>query len=296
MMKTLTSANAGAAILVRGENMDVFQFLDPYALMKSFYQERKNADDGFSYSVWAEELAVQSSSTLRMMILGEKKISQGLAEKFLKYLNSEDEKNYFLLLISYAHAASPQEKSAVWAALSKILVARIDQTEVKDHFTYLSDLLLPKLQTVLSFDDLSWTEENLSQVLKVDVETLQSALNTLQDIGLAETVTDLSVTGTVQWKTTARLLKVSDKLGDTAIRRYHDASLDEAKAAQSLAVECRRYRSLLLPMTDEEYQELNKEVDAFVKQLLMKYQSNHYRERRLYKVNLNYFPVADKVE
>jgi uncharacterized protein (TIGR02147 family) len=294
-MKTLTSANTGAAILVRGENMDVFQFLDPYALMKAFYQERKNADDGFSYSVWAEELAVQSSSTLRMMILGEKKISQGLAEKFVKYLNSEDEKNYFLLLISYAHAASPQEKSAVWAALSKILVARIDQTEVKDHFTYLSDLLLPKLQTVLSFDDLSWTEENLSQVLKVDVETLQSALNTLQDIGLAETVTDLSVTGTVQWQTTARLLKVSDKLGDTAIRRYHDASLDEAKAAQSLAVECRRYRSLLLPMTDEEYQELNKEVDTFVKQLLMKYQSNHYRERRLYKVNLNYFPVAEKV-
>lgn len=274
--------------------MDVFQFLDPYAAMKSYYQERKILDAHFSYNQWASELGVQSSSTLRMMINGEKKLSLGLAEKFLKIFSTDDEKNYFLLLIAYAHASNPQEKSAAWAALSKILVAQINQTEAEDYFTYLSDLLLPKLQTILSFDDLSWTEENLAQALNTKTSTITEALTTLQNIGMAECVTDEN--NLSHWKAKSRLVKVSDKLGDLAVRRYHDACLEEAKKAQDLAVESRRYRSLLLPVSEEEFQNLNKEVDVFIKQLLSKYQSDHYKARRLYKVNLNYFPVSDELK
>lgn len=273
--------------------MDVFQFLDPYAVMRAYYQDRKAREEKFSYTSWAKELGVQSSSTLRMMVHGEKKISLGLAEKFLSIFPHEDEKNYFRLLLSYAHAANPQEKSAVWAALAKILVARIDQTEAADYFTYLSDLILPKLQTLLSFDDQAWTEESLAQALNVEVATVCSGVRSLENIGMAESV---STDSGHLWKAKVRMVKVSDKLGDVALKSYHNACLEEAKKAQDLDVSCRRYRSLMLPMSEEEFQNINKKVDTFVKQLLMKYQSDQYTDRRLYKLNLNYFPVSEKME
>ena len=88
---------------------------------------------------------------------------------------------------------------------------------------------------------------------------------------------------------------MSDKLGDLALRAYHDACLDEAKQAQSLPVHERKYRSLILPLTAEEFGSLSEEVNQFIKELVVKYQSDKYQDRRLYKLNLNYFPVSEQV-
>lgn len=271
--------------------MDVFQYIDPYMAMQHYYQSRKIQDPKFSYTVWASEMDLQSSSTLRMMVNGKKRISMGLADKFLNiYLKSNDEKNYFRFLVVYAQAGTTQEKSAAWAVLSQILMNRIEQSEVGDYFTFLSDTLLPKIQTILSFDDQVWTEKNLLEALDTNIEELRVALQKLEKIGMAERL-DLAGADTC-WKSTARLMKVSNKLGDVALKAYHNSSLDEAKAAQNLPVHVRRYKSVILPLNEDEFKSLTDEVDAFAKQLVAKYQSDKYQGRMLYKLNLNYFPVS----
>lgn len=272
--------------------MDVFQYLDPYAFMQSYYQVRKTHEDSFSYAVWADEIGVKSSSTLRMMVNRKKKLSAGVAERFLeRSLPNQEAKNYFRLLVSYAHASTNQQRTALWSALSNLLTNQIEQKEVKNFLLYLSDPIIPKILTILSFVDEVWFVEKIAKALNAKPESIQTSLDQLK---LAEMVVNhISDAGLVCWKATDRLLKVSDKLGDAAVANYHNASLNEAIEAQSLPKNLRRYNSLLLPLSEEELQNLKQEVEVFTKQLIARYQSDHYRDRRLFKLNLNFFPVSE---
>lgn len=271
--------------------MDIFQYLDPYLVLQQFYQTRKQQEPQFSYSTWANELNMQSPSTLRMMVHGKKRISGRLTENYVNSaLATADEKNYFRLLVAYAHATTNTDRSAAWMALSKILSGRIEQKEVQDYLLFISDLLLPKLQTLLSFDDQNWCLQSIRSALDVDTESLVEGLQKLSDTGLIEQ--SFAEDGTKIWKSTSRLLKVSSRPGDVALKAYHNACLDEAKDAQNLPVDSRKHRSLLLPLSDEEFKNFQEEVEAFVKQALSKYQSDQYKDRRLFKMNLNFYPVS----
>lgn len=275
--------------------MDVFQFLDPYMVLQNYYQTRKKYEMDFSYAIWGEELGLKSSSTLRLMVLGKKRLSMGVAEKFVqRHLKNTTEQNYFRLLVMYAHAGTTQEKNAAWGALSKILSERIEQKEAADYFTYVSDVLCPKIMTMLSFDDLAWTEKNLAQALGVDEAQLVEHLAKLEKSGMI--LKEVMASGEAAWKSAQRLTLVSDKLGDVALRAYHNACLDEAKDAQNITPEKRRYKSLLLPLSEEEFQSLTTELNSFTKQLITKYQSDKYVGRKLYKMNINYFPVSYDIE
>lgn len=274
--------------------MDVFQYLDPYLVLQKYYQDRKKYDVDFSYSVWSAELGLSSSSTLRMMVIGKKRLSAGVAERFAqRSLATDEEKNYFRMLVVYVHAATPSEKNAIWASMAKLLAGKIEQKEVSDYFTYVSDLWCPKIMTLLSFEDRQWTTALLVTALQADLSAIETCLLKLERAGL---IFSNKTAEHVVWKANDKLVLVSNKLGDVALRAYHDACMDEAKLAQSLPVESRRYKSLLVPLSPDEFSEIEREVNAFTKQLIAKYQASHYEGRKLYKLNLNYFPVSSAVE
>ncbi|MES2802126.1 MAG: TIGR02147 family protein [Bdellovibrionota bacterium] len=274
--------------------MDVYQYLDPYIILQHYYQLRKKYEPGFSYTVWAVELNLKSSSTLRMMVTCKKRLSTNVSEKFVeKSLKSENEKNYFRMLVVYAHAPTPQVKNAAWSAMSKILTSQIQKKEVSDYVTYVSDLLLPKLQTILSFDDQAWTKNKLALLLKEEPAKIQEALEKLASIRLVEPIR--TETNKVFWRSTEGLVTVSNKLGDVALKNYHNACLDEAKSAQNLPTELRRYQSLLLPLNPEEFQNMNDEIETFVSHINSKYCSNSSAGRRIFKLNMNYFPVTQEL-
>lgn len=270
--------------------MDIFQYLSPYLVMHAYYEMRKKYEKNFSYAVWAEELELKSYSTLRMMVNNKKKISTKVAEKFVtQNLTQPEERNYFRLLMMYEHSPTTSAKNAAWKSLSQILISRVQQKEDFDYLTYISNPLLPKLQTMLSFSDYDWNEQNLSASLSSTPQEIQEALKSLEKIGLAKRS---NKTETPSWETTEHLLKVSDKLGNVAMKAYHNACLEEAKKAQDLPLEDRRYRSLLLPLNETELQSMQTEINTFMKQLISTYQAKEFKNRKLFKLNLNYHSVA----
>ncbi len=113
-MQTLTSDITGsAAILVkRWKIQSLFFPTNLYTFKKgavshkgtSVFIARKRRRWIFLLRMGRRVGRKQSSSTLRMMIQ-EKRKFKGWPRKFLRYLKTDDEKNYFRLLISYAHAA-----------------------------------------------------------------------------------------------------------------------------------------------------------------------------------------------
>ncbi|MBO9665650.1 MAG: TIGR02147 family protein, partial [Bdellovibrio sp.] len=256
--------------------MKLFEFLDPYLVLQSYYQDRKDREVGFSYSRWADELGLKSSSTLRMMVHGKKRISPRLAEVFAeKNLQTDDERKYFSLLLAYVHAPSLHAKNSAWSSLSRILTNKIDQQEAANYFVYVSDILIPKITTMLSFDDHMWSESNLCETLGVEAKKLSEVLAKLQDNGFVECLEDQ---GQRHWKAVHNRVMVPDKLGDLALRAYHNACMDEAKEAQNLPVHSRKYRSMLVPLSEQEYQEFSEEMNTFAKKILARYQSDKYQD------------------
>lgn len=273
-------------------SMDIYQHLDPYLALQTYYQNRKKYEPAFSYTVWSEELGLKSSSTLRMMVNGKKRLSAGVAERIaLRLFRGPEEQNYFRLLLVYAHAPTATERNAAWGALSKILSAQIEQKEALDYFTYISDLLGPKIMTLLTFEDCLWSRQKIGEALNVPPEKVQECLERLEKSAFV--VSQKSSEGQVFWKATQSQILVSDKLGDLALRAYHDACMDEAKEAQLLPTDLRRYKSLLLPLNQNEFADLEQEVRTFTKQLISKYRADQGQGRRLYKLNLNFFAVSE---
>lgn len=275
--------------------MNLFQLLDPYLALQNYYLIRKNEQAGFSYSLWADELDLQSSSTLRMMVNRKKKLSMGVAEKFLnKAFLQEDEKSYFRLLVVYAHAPTASEKMAAWQALSQILIGQINPSEVKDSLLFISDLILPKIQTLTSFNDYNWTEAMVAAALGVEPSEVLQALEKLEKIGMVDRT--LNSDGTIYWKSRECLVKVTGNPEDLAFKVYNNACLDEAKAAQELPQDLRGYRSLILPLNEEELKSFSQEIEMMAKQIVSKYYAQNYSGRRLFRINVNYFPVSEPLD
>ncbi len=85
--------------------------------------------------------------------------------------------------------------------------------------------------------------------------------------------------------------KVPDQFGDLGLEAYYHQNLDDAKNAIQLPKEQRRYRSLLLPMNTEEFNQYVNSLNNFSAQLLAKYNADDLFNRRLYQVYFNIIPV-----
>jgi len=56
----------------------------------------------------------------------------------------------------------------------------------------------------------------------------------------------------------------------------------------------RKYRSLLLPLTPEELQELYSFLDEFASDQLSRFDSESYKGRRIFQMNFNVHPVTNE--
>ena len=96
----------------------------------------------------------------------------------------------------------------------------------------------------------------------------------------------------VEWIGVKGTLYVEDAMNDVAIQSFHQKSL-------ALAMEChqsaeqRYYNAVMISLDEQEYQEINKEIDEFTTSLLARYGSSQNRNhKKLYQVNLNNIPVT----
>lgn len=282
-----------AEVSVSVSKPKVMEYLDLRLYLADYFAYRKNFDNGFSYEAWAQELGFKSRSYLRMIALGRKKATENFVEAFsCQVFDDERDKEYFHYLVLYSQAKRHRDRQLFGKKLVQILHRVNGQKEIESHYEFLADPCMSRLLVLLSFNDLERSPQQLSAILGRDEKYTKMALEKLEELGLAqrETANDRP-----SWKSVNIKFKVSSKFGDLGLRAFHESSLAGAMDAISLPPAVRRYRSLLVPLSEEELDEFFQAMDAFANEILMKFQSDSYRQRRLFQFNANIYPVTEIV-
>ena len=269
----------------------VFEYLDIFKFLQDYYQFRKKENAGFSFESWAAELNFSSRSYLRMVILGKKKVSPQFSTRFCATAGfGEKEIKYFLALTKYSQSGIQDEKQFYGQELIKILKTSSDRKTVSDAIEFLSQPLYARLLVMLGFEDILPITKTFARLMDKTEAEIKAALEKLEDLKLAESI---EVDGESHWRTSHTKFDVPDNFGSVHLMRFHEASLNESIAAFHRPKELRKYKSLILPVSDLELKEFYALIEDFSAQQLARFQSNQYSGRRLFQVNMNIFPVAE---
>lgn len=262
-------------------------FTSAVEFLKSYYYYKKSLIPGFSFDAWSSEAGLKSRSYLKMIIDRKRNLTSEVVAKISHTLSlNEYEIDYFSLLAKADQASDENEKSLFLNRALEMKGAFKKVVEVKRYSEFLSSLVLPQLQVLLSFNDLNRTAEGLSAFLNLPLNTTKQYLKKLEELGLA------SVTLDNVWSAKEASFLVPQHLGQPALRKYHDQCLDEAKASQDLPVESRRFKSILLALSENEKNTFIEEINNFISKALAKYDSAEFNNKQLFKLNLNIYPTT----
>lgn len=226
------------------------------------------------------------------MVLKKKKLTPKVIEALMTSLcKNKEEQDYFFLLTKYSQSSSAKERNIFGQKMMLILKNYNQPTTIKEDLGFTSDPLYARLLSLFSYDDIQKNLKNLAALIsRSEPETLK-ALASLEGWGLIKRNIDSDT-----WSSEVDLFKVPDKKGSKSIHLFHEKSLIEAIKAFDLPVEQRNFKSLLLPMNQEDYNSFIQTLEEFSKEQMARNNHKSYRGRRMFQVNFNIYPVTEILE
>lgn len=263
----------------------LFQYLSVTKYLEDLYVFKKKQNPGFSFDSWAADLGFKSRSFIKMIIAGDRNITLQFVDVFSQAMGyTPDQKTFFSLIASYNQCENEDEKKYYQDRLFEIQGQQKDLVEIIHYTEFLSSKNLPQLLVLLSFTDIDRSAVGLSLFLEMPIEQIQNDLVALEKMQLVKQENEI-------WVPTKKSFKIPKNAGNPALVSYHNNSLTEAMAAQSLPAQLRRYRSILLPLSKTDYENLLQDIESLISKAVAKYDSDTLGDKKLYKMNINLIPT-----
>ncbi|MBO9665287.1 MAG: TIGR02147 family protein [Bdellovibrio sp.] len=270
---------------------NIKNYLNINDFLTDVYTYKKQIDPEFSYATWAQELGLTNKSFLRQIIVGRRNLTTETIPLFCENLELDNsEKEYFQLLSLYSRARTAEQRDLYGRRLRQLIHMDYPQKQILDPAKLTLKTIYPRLLTILGFSDIQKTPLKLALLLNVSLEDTLEALEVLRSLQLAESSL---IDEQIHWHALTKSFRVPDNLGNDVLLAYHKQSLLEAIHAGQLPKSDRRYRSLLLALKEENFEQFLGDLENFVKQVFSKYNSDAFAERRLFQINFNIHAVSD---
>lgn len=270
----------------------VYDYLDVCMFLQDYYHFRKSIKQGFSYETWADELSFRSRSFLRMMIVGKKKLTPIIVDSLAKSLFAEKEQqDYFYFLVQYSQSERVKDRHLFGQKMMHILKNRNQPTLIDGDTHFTSDPLYARLLSLFSYSDLEKNVPTLARILLQENATVEKALQALMTWGLVK-----KEVGGELWSSTVEMFKVPDNKGSHGIHEFHKKSLLEAIRAFDMPKNVRSFKSLLLPMAEEDFVLFNEMLNEFSKEQMARHNPKVYKGKRVYQANFNIYPVTVEMD
>lgn len=228
---------------------------------------------------------------MKMIVSQKRRITTDFVDNFSKFVGfTAEEKNYFSLLVAHGQAESDQEKEIFLNKIFEYRGRARHTVTIAETDEFLLNPLLAQLQVLLSFRDIQQTPAKLGQLLNIPEDQTRPLLKTLERLGLAQ---EFMENGSV-WKPVEKSFTVPPNPGSAALTAYHNQAALEAIRAQDLPVDLRKFKSILLPLNEQDFKEFFVEIETTIKRVLAKYDKDEFQNCRLYKVNFNAYPVTEQ--
>jgi uncharacterized protein (TIGR02147 family) len=229
-------------------------------------------------------------------LLRQRNVSNLFAELFShKEKFNGKESDYFLLLTKLQNTANVSLKKIYLNKVAELMDISVRKTDIKNSIEFLSNPLLSKIQLIISFDDFKATEANLKKILNIDSAKLNKSLKTLEKLNLVESYS-LENEKNILYRSKAHYFSVTGSLHEEATKIFHKQTLKEADEILSQDILMKKFKSLFFSLSEDDFIDLKDTLEGFSNKLKVKYGNNHIKRKKLYKINLQAYPVTDTCE
>lgn len=264
----------------------VYDYLDYREFLQAVYAHNKVSETPFSFAKWAAKGNFKSRSFLRLVMLGKRNLSSDSLPRVLDVLGlNKTQGHYFSLLVQYNQATSYQSREFFFKKLIHIRGSK-ESKQIQNTYHYLANFQTPRVQLLLNRKNVAKDVISLAGLLRLSESKMQSILENLRDLNLAEEVNG-------QWQAKETLIDVNDDFGNLALQSFHKKSLEEALAAIELPPEKRIYKAAILSLDEESYESIKQEMHEFLGLLIQKYKNEKPKTEKVYQVNINLIPVSE---
>ncbi|WP_413581759.1 TIGR02147 family protein [Bdellovibrio sp. HCB288] len=268
----------------------LLNYIDYRLFLQDWYSYNKEHKKGFSYGTWTLQCGFKSRSFIRLVMLGQRNLGVDSISQVARSLHlNASESEYFEHLVLYTHADTIQLKEYHFAQIVRLNKGNIG-AEIRNIYKFLSNPKTPRAHLLLSLDTVICTLDFIAETMQISKGEALEILENIEDCGLAsfDETTD-------SWKSSHKDLQISNQVSHEAIRAFHLKSLKEAEQSLTLPASERSFSALLMTMTEEEYKEIQQDIEQFQNILIKKYNSKNPAGSRIYQMNLNIIPTTSKI-
>ena len=209
-------------------NTTVYEYLDYRQFLRDLYTELKKTTKNFSYRYFSKKVGLGSPNYLKLVMDGERNLSQEMARKFAKALKlNKQEARFFVNLVAMNQAKTTEERAHYYEELSKIPQYRkITQLERSQYDYYSRWYCVPIRELVATrgfIEDPKWIAQQLQP--NITERQAQDALSLLLALGM------LKRNKEGELEPANSLISTGPELRSLALRRFHNEMLHIAGSA-----------------------------------------------------------------
>jgi uncharacterized protein (TIGR02147 family) len=270
--------------------VDVFRYRDFREYLAAFYDAKKK--HGYSYRAFAKAAAVGAPNYLKLVIDGDRNLSEAMAERFADACRLQgDSRGYFLDLVQFNQAATDDVRNQVHARLCRYPRFRAAQPLELAQKEYHSQWYIPVVRELVALSEFSEEPEWIASVVfpRISRSEAASALAVLTKLGLVERDEHGRL------RQSDRALSTGDQARGLYIRNYHAEMMQRATAAMETVPAAERFvSSSTLSASERTFALIRQRVSDFRREMIELCDSDP-EPQRVMQLNMQWFPVSTPV-
>jgi uncharacterized protein (TIGR02147 family) len=267
---------------------DVYAYLDYRALLRAYYDERKEQGRGFSYRAFARRAGLKSPNLLKRVIDGERNLTPEMAERFARACGLDGEAaSYFRELVAFNEAKTEADRNARYRKLSAFRGYRRAHALDAAAADYCSSWYIPAIRELSARsdfrEDAAWIARQLVPAIKP--AQARAAIDTLLRLGLL-------VRDGNRLRHGDQIVTTGAETRGLQIVSYHRAMMQRASEAIDLVPKPERdVSSLTLALGRGGLELVKHRIQEFRRELLGLEQTGEDVDR-IVQVNMQLFPLS----
>lgn len=270
----------------------IYNYLDYRVFLKDLVKAFKAKRKDFTMRNFAQEAGFGSPSYLKMIIDGQRNLTNSSMEKLAQaLLISGREKEYFETLVHYNQSKKPDEKSKLFEELNRIrprkALSEVEKSQVKfltkDYYSCIREMVL-----LDDFkEDAKWIAARC--LPRISPAEARDALDTLLKLNL------------IKRNENGKLIQSEPIVGTQAQTdvvesfNYHETVLNKARHVLSQTKqEDRHYEAVTIPITTGLSKEITQKITKLIEEVLDEVNTEGHDFNEVYQLSIQFFPATTK--
>jgi uncharacterized protein (TIGR02147 family) len=270
--------------------VSVTRFLSYRDYLAEVYEYVKSATENYSYLQFAEDLGFSKTNVIRLVIAGERPLTEKAADKASKFLDLKGiDRKYWLAMVRYNNERLPAEREKHFKDLMAQKQREIPQEIDQKHLEYFTEWYYPVVREVVSlagFDgDPEWIRARIGFPLRL--EEIKRALELLEKLDFIKRD---QVSG--QLVATKDHVVTERELDSLGIVRYHQKMIEMGREAITrIDEEQRDIRAMTFRLSQAQTAAAKAKIDELLSELI-KMETAAGLDGEVYQLNIQLFPFT----